>query len=108
MTEDIALNTRFDTFLNDRGDLAIVDGRAAFEQELTIRIKERFDEQIGELDKETAKDLILLSAKRVAQDMDRLDRIAQFEAEFLSTQPNTVEITIFYDTGEVLTFEVDE
>lgn len=105
---DFKLDGDFDIFIDHRGDLATVSGREAFEQKLIVRIQENFTEQIGRFDKENIKDLLLLETERIAEEQDQIDRIAAFSAAFSDEKPNTVEITIVYDTGDELTFEVAE
>jgi hypothetical protein len=106
--EDFKIDSNYDIFISHRGDLATVSGREAFEQKLAIRIEESFGSVINELDKENVKDMLLLEAKRVAEDMDEIENIAAFSATFSEENANTVEVTLVYDSGDELTFEVTE
>jgi hypothetical protein len=105
---DLALNSDFDIYISGRGDLATVTGRAAFEQKLVVRLQENFTPIINELDKANVRDMLLLETKRVVDEMDMVDAVAAYDAQFSDEQPNTVDVTIVYDTGDELTFEVTE
>jgi hypothetical protein len=106
--KDFKINSNYDIFISHRGDLATVSGREAFEQKLVLRLEEGFGNVINELDKQNVKDMLLLEARRVAEDMDEIDNIAAFSATFSDENPNTAEVTLVYNTGEELTFEVAE
>lgn len=107
MTEDIALNEDFDVFVNARGDLGSVSGRDAFEQEVIIRITDRYYDIIGDVDRDLIPDMVAIEAERVAAEMERLDSIAAFESGFSEEQVNTLQVRIIYDTGDDAMFEVN-
>lgn len=106
MTFDLAVDENFDVFISHRGDLATVEGRDRFEQEIAFRLNKELVGLIGTLDKSTVRDLARVNARRVAQKADRIDRIAAMRTEFSKDQPNTLILTIIYDTGDEATFEV--
>lgn len=105
--EDLAVDQNFDVFISQGGDLATVRGREAFEQKVIIRITDKYFSIIGDIDRENAKELVRVEATRVANEMDMLDSVAEFDANFSSEQPNTLEVTIVYDTGDELEFSID-
>lgn len=107
MPADIALDENFDVFINARGDLAIVEGNDQFEQEVIIRITARYHDLISELDRDAVRELVEVEARRVADEMNRLSRVAAFGAEFSDEDPNTLVVTIIYDTGEDFVFDVN-
>lgn len=107
MFEDLALDRNFDVFIGPRGDLATVSGRDAFEQEVIVRITEKYTDLIGSIDRENIPSLVNVEAKRVADEMDRLESVAAFRSSFSETDTNTLEVRIIYDTGDEFAFEVN-
>jgi hypothetical protein len=104
---DIALNENFEAFINARGDLQDVSGRARFEQTLALRLSVRYDGLVGEVDKKTIAEKARLDAQRVAEAMDELDSIAGLTTTYPEDRPNVLEVTITYETGDEATFEVE-
>lgn len=105
---DIALNDSFDVFIDHRGDLATVEGREAFEQQLILWIQERFTNALSEYGDNEVLDLIEVEAERVANEVDGVVGIAGFDVQFSDEQVNTVEVQVIYDTGDTTLFEVQE
>lgn len=107
--EDLAVDENFDIFISHRGDIATVSGREAFEQRVRIYVTARVRPLIGEPDasKETIRELARSYAARVVSDADEIESIASFRAEFSDEQVGRLEVTIVYNTGEELTFEVE-
>lgn len=105
---DLRVDESFNVFINHRGDLAGVKGRAAFEQELIIRLTERMRGLIGQPDvgEDSLRELARSYAERVASEMDVLDSVASFAAEFSDEEFSTMDIELVYDTGEVLEFSI--
>jgi len=104
VVNDLALNEKFEVFVNARGDIAFVNGKEAFEQELLLRISSKYLDIVGENDRGTVTDLLELEAERTAKEMDALEKISDISVIFPDDAVNTVEVTIIYDTGEVLQF----
>lgn len=107
MPFDLALDENFDVFISHRGDLATVEGRDRFEQEIIVRLTNRMGGMIGKVDDDSVKNVARIHARRVAAETNNLSAIADFEAKFSDEKPETLQITLFYDTGEELTFEVE-
>jgi hypothetical protein len=105
--EDLAINGDFDVFISHRGDIATVSQRDAFEQEAALRLQAKYNDNISSIEFETVVQMLLSEAQRVAQDMDMLDSVSAFQAQKSPDDPNTAQVTIIYDTGEPLTFEVN-
>lgn len=105
---DLALDENFNVSIDHTGDLATVKGRDAFEQELIIRLTERMRGLIGraDADEQTIIELARSYTRRIATEMDELDEIASFDAELSGETYSTLEIELVYDTGEVLTFDI--
>jgi CRISPR/Cas system endoribonuclease Cas6 (RAMP superfamily) len=109
MPSDLGLNQNLEVFINARGDLAMVDGEAAFEQELAIRLTTVYNELLGEADEPTIRDKMRLEAKRVHRKMDRLRSLSSLEIIFEEQgedEHKAAIVTIIYDTGETLDFTV--
>ncbi|SEL17236.1 hypothetical protein [Haloferax larsenii] len=105
---DIGLNSDFDIELDHRNDLPLVTGKAAFEQALRIRLTDYFDEIVGTVSQSNAANLLRIEARRVVTDMDELDRVASIVIEPSSDDPNTLDVTVFYSTGEQTPFSISE
>lgn len=101
---DLAVNESFEVFTDARGDLATVDGRGAFEQEVMLRVSSRYLDIIGDHDRGTISDLLEVEARRVAAEMDEIDDVSDIRVVFPDDKINTVEVTIIYDTSEEFTF----
>lgn len=87
-------------------DIGVVTGRDWFEQKIMISVQSEYQDIIGEQDPDTVIELIKVGAARVARSMDDIASVSSIDAEYSDTKANTVEVTIVYDTGEELTFEV--
>lgn len=103
---DIAHDELFDTYLNQQDDLPIVEGRAAFEQEVVDRLTDYLQQVIGSIDRDGAIRLIELQARRVAEDTDEIDELVLFDAAYNTDQPNTVDLRLIYETGDDVTFSL--
>jgi hypothetical protein len=105
---DIRLNSDFDITLDHRNDLPTVSGRAEFEQRLTIRLTDYFQNVIGTVDRRRAVDLLRLQAQRIVDDLDGLVGVAQLSVTQSADEPNTLEVTIIYDMGEEFAVSLSE
>jgi hypothetical protein len=105
---DIKLNSNFDVFLDDRNDLAIVEGREAFEQRVAVRVTAYFHEIIGSVDRPNVLKLVELQTRRVANAAEGIERVVQVSAEYSEDEPNTVLTTIIYETGDEFVFSLSE
>ncbi|UBF22612.1 T4 gp25-like baseplate wedge protein [Halorubrum tailed virus 25] len=105
---DIGLNKNFDLELGGRNDVFLVRGREEFEQRLRLSVVSFFQRIIGNTNRETVLQLIEVQAKRVAQEYDEIEQVAQIQVEYDDERPNTINLTFIYDTGEEFTFPVSE
>lgn len=105
MAVDIKINSEFDVQLDHRNDLPLVEGREAFEQHLAVSVTKYFHELIGTTDTNLAEK-IELQARRVVDRVADIDDVAAVTAESKEGEPNTVEVTVLYDTGEETTFDI--
>jgi hypothetical protein len=105
---DIGLNEDFDVVLDDRNDLPLVEGREAFEQRLAIRSTAYFHQIVGSANRGNLLSLVEIQAERVANDAEGVDRVIQVEAAFSENEPNTIEVTAIYETGDDFTFSISE
>lgn len=101
---DLAVNEDFDIYTDARGDLATADGRSHFEQEVMLRVSRRYLDIVGDVDRGTVADLLEVEARRVADEMEELDDVADILVRYPDDEVNTVKVTIIYDTGDELTF----
>lgn len=104
MPEDLALDSNYDVFINARGDLGTVSGHEAFEQEVMLRVVDKYTDLLGTLDRDSIIKFVELEAGRVVQEVEDLQGIDTLNAEFVDDEPNTVEVRIVYDTGDEFTF----
>jgi type IV secretory pathway ATPase VirB11/archaellum biosynthesis ATPase len=105
--EDLAINSSAEVFIDHRGDLASVSGRDAFEQELAIRLQEKYDDVIGDLSPAQVAKVLETEASRVAGEMDMLSNVSTFDAARDEDVPNRLNVMIVYNTGDEELFEVD-
>lgn len=106
---DLAVDENFEVFIDHRGDIGTVKGRAAFEQRLVIRLTERLRSLIGrhDADQETIKTLAQTYIQRIATEEEQLEDVAAYGAEFPDDRPGVLEITVIYDTGDPLEFDIE-
>lgn len=104
MVIDLALDETGNVYIDETGDLATVEGRAAFEQRIQVQAIARFDELFGKLDRDNVKDLVEVEIRNIANSMDQLEEVAAIELEFDDETPETLNVEVIYDTGEVLSF----
>jgi hypothetical protein len=105
--EDVAIDGNYDVFISHRGDVGVVAGRDAFEQEVALRLQDRYEQVVSEVEPEAMKAMLLNRAQRVAEEMDLLEEVADFRAEEDPQQANRINVTIIFNTGEPLTFNID-
>lgn len=106
--EDLKVDENFEVFVGPRGDIAGAKGRDAFEQAIRKQMTDRYVDIIGDIDPDSVLERTELEARRVARDMGRLDEVAAFDAEFSDEQQNAVDITVIFDTGEILDLTIEE
>ena len=106
--EDLEWDEDFDLNITNRGDFGTVSGRAAFEQRLRYVLQDSLTEVIRseKLNEESIANTAKTRAQSVAEFFDEIENISAFIAEFPDEKPNTLELTIIYDTGEEFIFEV--
>lgn len=109
MTFDILLNDGYDVELDDRNDLATVEGRRAVEQSIEVMVTSYFYEQIGSITAVNAVESLELQARRVAQDNPNINNLVDVSAERVSGTGGgaAIQLSIVYDTG-AFDFEVTE
>lgn len=98
---DLALNSNFSVHLDDRNDLATVEGREAFEQSVVVLLTEFMHERLPGLSEgQTLKQKIRLEVSRVARDHDELDSIASLNIREKPGEPDTYLVQIIYESGQ--------
>lgn len=97
---DLDVDSNLEVFVTGNGDLALAEGRTRFENEVLIRLIERYYEHIGTSDVSTIEAILEQEARRVADIMDTVDSIAQIIVEESDEAPNSFDVNIVYETGE--------
>lgn len=107
---DIGLNPdTLDIEIDDRNDVPLVqDKKRLFEQRLQLSVIDFFQRTLGETDNEFAIQMLELEAERVAAAYNEIDGLVSFQAEYDSDEPNTINLTMAYDTGDTFGFSVTE
>lgn len=105
---DIRLDSNFDIALDHRNDLPVVEGREEFEQALRVRVTDYFYNIIGAGSPKTAASFVRVEARRVATDMDEIDNLSQIVIEADEDRPNTLGVSVIYNTGDDFTFTLSE
>lgn len=104
---DIQVDDDLDVFIDSTGDLAYAEEEDAFEQQISIALTNFYFQIIGEDDPDTIIEAIKVGARRAVDQVADIDNLAFIDAEFKDDEPNTVEVFIFFDTGEVLDFTLN-
>ena len=106
---DLSLNSDFSVHLNDRGDLATVSGRDAFEQSVSISLTKFFNSGIiGDLDEDSVVQKIRLEVIRTAREEDWIDDIENIAISPSSEEPHTYEVEIVYSSDELFSMMISE
>lgn len=106
---DLALDSNFSVFLNDRNELGTVSERAEFEQSIRVMVTDlMYRNVIGESNPGEIKNKIRLQISRVARRHDRLDDISEIDISQSDDDPHVYEVTINYTSGSLSEFEVSE
>lgn len=101
---DYSVDESFDLHFNDRDNFVEVDGKDEFEEDLVIRIHDRFEEVIEGYNRSgNITEKIQLLIKRVASEYGIIDSIKRLVVKEPVDQPETVLVEIGYSSGE--TFE---
>lgn len=108
---DILLNKDRDVELDDRNDLATVEGRRAVEQSIGLLVTQYFYENIGSLSETNAVERIKIEAENVVDEKSYVQGVEAVEVERVTnekTNTASAEVTLIYETGETESFEVRE
>lgn len=108
MVLDIALDENLDIFIDDRNDLATVEGRREVEQSIAVHVTLLFHEEIGGTDLPNVEDRLELYASRVAQENDRVESLEDVRVEKADDELNVYDVTINYNQNQDFNFEVSE
>lgn len=106
--KDLALNSDFSVFIDDRNDLGQVEGQDAFEQQVVVMLTDFMHEQLPGIaaDPTTVKEKIRLEVSRVARENGHIDRIAKIDV----TQKDTdrFEVEIHFIAAESFAFDLHQ
>ncbi len=106
---DLALDSDFSVFLNDKNGLSTVDGRSEFEQSVRVMVTDfMYRSVIGDSDPEEIENKIRLQVSRVARRHDRLSSISNIDVSPSDDDPHTYNVRINYNSDSISEFEVSE
>lgn len=105
---DLALNSDFSVYLDDRNDLATVSGLDEFEQSVVVRVTDYMHESLtGLTDAQNVEEKLRLQVSRVAREHDRIDDVVDVSVQPKPADPETRLVSIQYASDdEALDFEV--
>lgn len=103
---DLAINEDFDVYIDNGGNLAFVEGKAAFEQRVAIRLTDEFYQIVGSTNPSAVAERLRIEAQRVADTDPNINSMPGFDITFSDEQINSAEVTIIYDTGETTEFTI--
>lgn len=99
--KDLKLNSNFSVELNDRNDIATVNGRDAFEQSVTVALTEFMYNNLPGLTKQdNIKQKIKLQVTRVARENSWLTNIRTIQISEKDNAPDTYLVNITYESGD--------
>ena len=106
---DLALDSNFSVFLNDRNEVSTVDGRDEFEQSVRVMITEFMHNSIlGEVGSSNIENKIRLEVSRVARKHDQISDISGIDISESENDANKYIVKIFYESDSLSEFEVTE
>lgn len=105
---DLDLDENNDTHLGGGNDFETTEGRAHFEQQIRVHITDVWWDLIGDLDPDRLQEVLEVRARRVARDLDNLDSIEYIDINRADDVPEKLVVEITYDTGEPVTFGVEQ
>jgi hypothetical protein len=99
---DILVNQHGDVELDDREDLAVVEGRREkAEQSIRLMLTAYFYQRLGSVTAVNAVEKMELQARRVAENNQYVDSVAQVTAEIVTDNDGTdgaIEINITFNS----------
>jgi hypothetical protein len=104
---DLALDGNFDVFLDDRNDVATVDGRAKFEQSVAVQLTSFMHDIPGNSDFNTLKERVRLQVSRVARNHEMLESIQRILVEKHPEKPGTVKVELIYESSDAFDFNLN-
>lgn len=106
---DLALDSDFSVFLDDKNGIGTVDGRDEFEQSVRVMITHFMHTSVlGEAGPSKIENKIRLQVSRVAKRHDRLDGISAIDISQSTEDPHTYKVRIDYTSDSISEFEVSE
>jgi len=104
---DLALDSTFDIFLDDRNEVATVEGVEAFEQSVAVQLTEFMYNIPGDGDFQTLKEKIRLQVSRVARNHDMLDNIEKVVVRRHPDKAGTVAVELIYTSNDNFDFNLN-
>ena len=105
--KDLALDSTFDVFLDDRNEVSVVDGQDEFEQSVAIKLTAYMYNIPGDADFATLKEKIRLQVSRVARTHDRISDIDRVVISRHPSKQATIVIEIIYSSSGNFDFNLN-
>jgi hypothetical protein len=104
--QDLGLNSNFSVHLDDRNDLATVEGREAFEQSVVMMLTDfMYDTLPGLSRRKTIEQRIQLEVTRVAREHDLLENITRMEIREKPGTADTYQVEVVYEATDAANFQ---
>jgi hypothetical protein len=105
---DLQLNSNFSIFLNERNDLATVEGKDAFEQSVAIMLTDFMYNSIpGRTERESIKERLRLEVNRVAGEHEFVDEISSISISEKVGEAGTYTVNVTYLSDDFEDFVED-
>lgn len=105
--KDLALNRFFSVYPDPNTlDIAVVEGREAFEQAVIISLFQLQEGLLGNTANRSIEQRLRQTVTRVARRYDEIDSIEQLNIERSQTNSEVYKVKIVYDIGESFAEEV--
>ena len=105
--KDIKIDKNFEIVLDHRNDLATVEEREEFEQNLALGVTRFFFEEIGSVDRQSAKARLRIHSERLINQYGRGGQIERVSIEKHEELSNTLEVSLVYLEGDEFSFIID-
>ena len=106
--KDLLLNEEFEIELNDRNDLAMVDGTKQFHQYLRQELAFYMTEQIGSVDHPNARRRLRQQVRMLALESEFIQSLERVDVLDKVDEPGAFEVVIEYNLTEGFAMEIGE
>lgn len=103
---DYSINEDFDLHYTEWDDFKTVDGLEEFQQDVVIRLHEQQRRLFSSGNRETTKQKIRLTVKRVAKQFDVINSIKRISVRRVVGESASYEVIVNYNTGDTFSEEI--